>query len=215
MKFGGINLPMDPPKENDETLCQEDECENYEGERDHRGQRHGIGRCNWDDGSFYEGEWKEGLRHGLGVFILTEINGDKTEYRGQWQADQRHGKARLTLPDQTIIHGDFRNDKLEGLATYEQKDLPLYFVMFKNGMMVVLDNNTFNWRLYMYVLFSLAALAVVVFAGPFILYYPQYTFGCSRLCTSPTHIGTSFFALYPIYLFYSCCLDSTKFLKNC
>jgi hypothetical protein len=28
---------MDPPKENDETLCQEDECENYEGERDHRG----------------------------------------------------------------------------------------------------------------------------------------------------------------------------------
>jgi len=37
MKFGGVNLPLDPPKENEETLCQVDDCENYEGSKDHRG----------------------------------------------------------------------------------------------------------------------------------------------------------------------------------
>ena len=69
MRFGGVNLPLDPPDENDETLCKVDDCENYQGEKDHKGQRDGVGRCTWDDGSYYEGEWKEGLRHGLGVFI--------------------------------------------------------------------------------------------------------------------------------------------------
>ena len=87
MRFGGVNLSLDPPKENEETLCQVDDCENYKGDKDHRGQRHGVGRCTWEDGSFYEGEWKEGLRHGNGVFTMSEVNGDKTEYRGQWQMD--------------------------------------------------------------------------------------------------------------------------------
>ena len=114
-----------------------------------------------------------------------------------------------------MIHGDFRNDKLGGIATYEQKNLPLYFVMFKNGMMVVLDDGTFNWMFFLYVLFSMVANALIYYAGPFIFFYPDYTFACSEECTSPTHIGWTFFAFYPFYLIFSIFSGHTKYLTNC
>lgn len=41
----------------------------------------------YPDGSTYEGEWKNDLKHGYGVYIYA--NGDK--YEGQWFNDSRHG----------------------------------------------------------------------------------------------------------------------------
>lgn len=39
----------------------------YEGEfKD--GYRHGFGKRVWGDGNFYEGEWHLGLQHGKGVY---------------------------------------------------------------------------------------------------------------------------------------------------
>jgi prepilin-type processing-associated H-X9-DG protein len=38
----------------------------YEGERDQMGRRHGKGNFFFADGSSYNGEWREGLRHGVG-----------------------------------------------------------------------------------------------------------------------------------------------------
>lgn len=42
------------------------------------GRRHGIGSIKWGDGSSYEGEWYEGVRHGNGVYRTK--TGE--EYRG-------------------------------------------------------------------------------------------------------------------------------------
>jgi hypothetical protein len=38
-----------------------------------KGKPHGIGRYDWADGSYYEGEFREGYREGRGVF--QEHNG--------------------------------------------------------------------------------------------------------------------------------------------
>lgn len=44
---------------------------------------------NWDDGCKYDGDWKDDVRHGKGVFEYT--NGDK--YEGDWADDIQHGKG--------------------------------------------------------------------------------------------------------------------------
>lgn len=43
----------------------------------------------WEDKSKYEGEWKDGMRHGKGTFYYT--NGDK--YVGDWKDDVQDGRV--------------------------------------------------------------------------------------------------------------------------
>ena len=50
------------------TLARVDPDTNYEGSKDAAGKRHGIGKCRFSDGSSYEGDWAENVRHGNGVF---------------------------------------------------------------------------------------------------------------------------------------------------
>lgn len=43
------------------------------------------------DGSWYDGDWKEGLRHGTGEFHQKVDEDKETVYRGQWYNDLKHG----------------------------------------------------------------------------------------------------------------------------
>ena len=52
------------------------------------GLRHGVGSCTWPDGSKYEGDWSNGLRHGNGKYIH-----EGETYIGQWQLDLKHGRG--------------------------------------------------------------------------------------------------------------------------
>ena len=45
-----------------------DAGEQYNGALDVENQRHGIGNCKWSNGDYYEGDWKNNLRHGNGKF---------------------------------------------------------------------------------------------------------------------------------------------------
>lgn len=54
---------------------------------------------NWDDGSKYDGDWKDDVRHGKGVFEYT--NGDK--YDGDWADDIQHGKVLITFTRATVM----------------------------------------------------------------------------------------------------------------
>mmetsp|Transcript_19622 Transcript_19622/g.14338 ORF Transcript_19622/g.14338 Transcript_19622/m.14338 type:complete len:85 (+) Transcript_19622:293-547(+) len=53
----------------------------YNGDLDEAGRPHGLGKCIWPDGSFYEGEWKEGKKDGFGV--LSRKSG--YYYKGYWR----------------------------------------------------------------------------------------------------------------------------------
>ena len=33
-----------------------------------QGEREGNGKCTWNDGSYYEGQWQNGKRNGTGIY---------------------------------------------------------------------------------------------------------------------------------------------------
>jgi hypothetical protein len=79
--------------ENEEVKTY-DNGDRYEGEwKD--GKRHGQGTLYYKSGSRYEGEWKDGKRHGQGTFFWND--GDR--YEGEWKDDWKHGKGTMYLKD--------------------------------------------------------------------------------------------------------------------
>ena len=60
----------------------------YKGEIDKKGKKNGKGFYVWHDGSTYEGDWSNGLRHGNGKYIH-----EGETYIGQWQFDLKHGRG--------------------------------------------------------------------------------------------------------------------------
>jgi len=50
----------------------------------------GHGTYTWLDGSTYEGELHQGVRHGVGVFKCFKTS---TVYRGQWHLGKRQGQV--------------------------------------------------------------------------------------------------------------------------
>lgn len=84
----------------------------YEGET-RNGKRHGHGTYTWADGDFYEGDWKDGKRCGRGKLIQygKSPSGEtymKYSYDGEWLDSKEHGHG-------ICVEGDFgmyKNDKV-------------------------------------------------------------------------------------------------------
>jgi hypothetical protein len=64
---------------------------------------------NFPDGSVYDGEIKDGKRHGQGKFTFS----DGEVYIGQYDNDQRT-QGTLTFPNGDIYQGTFKNGVIEG-----------------------------------------------------------------------------------------------------
>eukprot|EP00927_Polykrikos_kofoidii_P055188 TRINITY_DN49478_c0_g1_i1.p1 TRINITY_DN49478_c0_g1~~TRINITY_DN49478_c0_g1_i1.p1 ORF type:complete len:687 (-),score=83.91 TRINITY_DN49478_c0_g1_i1:143-2167(-) len=77
---------------------------------------HGFpnGRGRLEGGSQFDGEWKDGLRHGSGV----EIWPGGTAFRGHFVDDQRHGESVVTYSDGAQWKGKFVDDVRHGGATF-------------------------------------------------------------------------------------------------
>jgi len=54
------------------------------------GNLEGLGRFDYLDGSYYDGDWKDNKKHGRGKLI--EGGGD-TIYNGDWEYDEKHGRG--------------------------------------------------------------------------------------------------------------------------
>lgn len=54
----------------------------------------------YEDKSSYNGDWKNGLRHGNGEFVSA----DGAVYKGMWVNDKPHGKGVLSIagPQQNL-----------------------------------------------------------------------------------------------------------------
>ncbi|MBL7910663.1 MAG: TPM domain-containing protein [Bacteroidia bacterium] len=74
------------------------------------GLKHGFGEYYYSDGSVYKGQWKKGLRHGKGLLIFE--NGDT--YDGEWKDDNRTGKGKYVWTDGTICEGYCVDGFLQG-----------------------------------------------------------------------------------------------------
>ncbi len=88
----------------------------------------GKGMYEYIDGSVYDGEWRDGKRHGQG-----EYQDDYGSYDGAWIDDKQHGKGTYKQNDGVIYVGDFVNNRLEGKGTLTKPDGSIYVGEFKNG----------------------------------------------------------------------------------
>ena len=58
------------------------------------------------DGDKYEGEFKDGKKHGQGTYKYK----DGMIYVGEWKKGKKHGQGTLTYADGRIENGTFEND---------------------------------------------------------------------------------------------------------
>jgi hypothetical protein len=100
----------------------------YEGEYKD-GKRHGKGKLTYSSAEVYEGEWKDGKYHGKGK--LTYAGGDM--YEGEWKDDKKHGKGTFTYAGGEVYEGYWKDDKYHGKGQYTSASGEVYEGEFKDG----------------------------------------------------------------------------------
>lgn len=72
------------------------------------------GRCNWTNGRFYEGEWKDGKQNGYGITVFPE----GFIYEGQWTNGKAEGRGIFRFIDGSSYKGECKDDKFHGQGTF-------------------------------------------------------------------------------------------------
>ena len=82
-------------------------------------------------GSVYDGDWKDSMRHGVGLLILSS----GVEYSGEFFKDSIHGEGTLTLIDASVYAGGFVNGLFNGHGTFEDQGNNLTYIgEFQEGL---------------------------------------------------------------------------------
>jgi hypothetical protein len=77
----------------------------------------GIGYILWNDGQYYHGELRDGIRSGLGTEGYLE--GDKyCYYDGEWEEGMYHGKGKKTYANGDVYTGPFFEDQMHGKGIF-------------------------------------------------------------------------------------------------
>lgn len=79
-------------------------------------KREGTGTMRYADGSVYSGQWKKGVREGMGTY--TAKTGYLIKYEGEWKNDRRNGKGKAAYSDNSTYDGQFRKDVLHGAGVW-------------------------------------------------------------------------------------------------
>ena len=88
----------------------------------------GKGKKVWQNGRVYIGEFKNGLRDGIG---MHEINGNK--YEGEWKEDNINGQGKYTFADGKSYEGEFKNNKFHGQGKFTLADGTIIEGEYKEG----------------------------------------------------------------------------------
>lgn len=75
----------------------------------------GFGVMRWQNGDRYEGEWKDGMRHGQGSYSCKSTGG---KYEGLYEKDQKSGKGKYTYSNGDWYEGDWLEGLREGDGVY-------------------------------------------------------------------------------------------------
>ena len=77
-----------------------------------------VGKLDYEDGSFYEGEMLKGLPDGMGILVYS--NGDR--YEGAFIAGEKSGTGKYFWENGDYYIGSFDFDTLHGKGTYYYND---------------------------------------------------------------------------------------------
>ena len=69
-----------------------------------------MGKETWKDGSIYEGQYRQGHKHGQGVYVWS----DGSTYEGEWFNNKIHGQGAYTWADGRRYTGQWEENKMHG-----------------------------------------------------------------------------------------------------
>lgn len=103
----------------------------YEGEYKN-GKPNGQGSLtSYDNKTIYDGEWKDGKKEGIGQLIVT----DNYNYSGPFENDQFSGSNGVLCDSKgNIYEGDFEKGKFHGYGHYKMSNGDTYIGEFKDGL---------------------------------------------------------------------------------
>ena len=137
------------------------------------------------------------MRHGNGSFITS----DGISFQGQWINDVKHGRGKIKYADGETVYGFWTNDRLNGLAKVQKPGVkePM-FVIYKDDMMIMTNVSGFELKERIYCGFALVIMITCYLAAPLGFFIDQNLY--------------FMFLSYIVYVIYSCCISSTRYIKN-
>ena len=89
------------------------------------GNRHGEGVCLYADKTLFEGHWNLGREHGKGALMTADR---KDIYRGEWADGAFHGHGTYTFSNGDIYTGDWREGNRHGKGEYKITSLGCSYI---------------------------------------------------------------------------------------
>lgn len=95
-------------------------------------ERHGAGRIIYENGDIYQGEWENGKCHGYGLYDSKNVS----DFKGWWEDGMIHGKGFEKLNEEYTYRGNFKRGKKfgEGIMHF-LKEGNRYEGKFKNDQL--------------------------------------------------------------------------------
>ncbi len=93
------------------------------------GKRHGHGIYTFSDGDKYSGEWKDNVMHGRGVYTYE----DGSKYDGEWRGNEMHGSGVFHYSDGGVYEGGFKEGKADGTCVMKYADGSRYEGEVRHG----------------------------------------------------------------------------------
>jgi len=94
------------------------------------GKQEGKGIYRFDQGEVYEGDFKNNLRDGWGLFDY----GNGSRYEGQWKEGKKHGKGTYFQRDGEVYDGDWLNNLRSGIGSCSYIDNSRYKGQWSNNL---------------------------------------------------------------------------------
>ena len=83
----------------------------------------------------YEGDFKDGLRDGVGTYTYFKEEGPQNKYEGEWQANKKHGIGKMIYGNVGEYFGRFENGKRHGEGVFRyNKSGNVYSGSWKYGV---------------------------------------------------------------------------------
>lgn len=97
------------------------------------GKPDGKGQYIWKSGASYVGEFKMGLKHGMGKWRKGKGN-NVNQYEGAYENDKKHGNGIFTWASGNVYKGSYVNDEREGEGEMRWTDGSVYIGQWMRGI---------------------------------------------------------------------------------
>jgi len=96
---------------------------NYTGTVNHEGKPNGRGVMRFNDGSVYEGEWKNSVMGGVGTCTYAD---GLTQYKGEWKNGKPDGGGCFIYSNGDRYNGAWKDGQMEGRGLYSFQNSEKY-----------------------------------------------------------------------------------------